>query len=152
MNEREGGNREENTRRSESEDRRKLFTVARMQFSHPRVDLRSSVRELRSFHFLFRAVFRILLDLERIVVSPVVRVSALRVIRRFRGAVIVVVMVVVVVVSRWTGAHLPHAATAAVAVTEAGRSLSLARVDFVGAVVDFCEGGRRLIRVLQSET
>lgn len=124
--------------------------MARVQFSHPRVDLRSGVRELRSFHFLFRAAFCFLFDLERFVVSPVVRVSALRVVRRFRGAVIVVVVVVVVMlVSRWTGAHLPHAATAAVAVTGAGRAH--ARVDFVGAVVAFCEGCR-VTRFLQSET
>lgn len=142
-----GGNREQNTRRSESEDRRRLFffTVARVQFSHPRVDLRSGVRELRSFHFLFRAAFCFLFDLELGVVSPIVRVSAVRVVRRFRVALIVVV----VLVSRWTGAHLPHAATAAVPVTWAGRAR--ARVDFVGAVVGFCEG-RRVTRFLQWET
>lgn len=113
-----------------------FFTVARVQFSHPRVDLWSSVRELRSFHFLFRAVFCFLFDPKCTVVSRVVRDSALRVVGRFRGAVIVVVLLlvvlvvfvlVVVLVSRWTGAHLPHAATAAVAVTGAGRARSLAR-------------------------
>lgn len=151
MNERGGGNREQNTRRSESVDRRKVpilsfflllllfffFTVARVQFSHPRVDLWSSVRELRSFHFLFRAAFCFLFDPKCIVVSRVVRDSALRVVGRFRGAVIVVVLLlvvlvvivlVVVLVSRWTGAHLPHAATAAVVVTGAGTlALSLSR-------------------------
>lgn len=154
MNGRGGGNRQENTRRSERQQKTfffffLFFTVAHVQFSHPRVDLRSSVRQLRSFHFLVHAAFCFLFDLERVVVSPVVRFSALRVVRRFRGAVIVVVVVVVMLVSRWTGAHLPHAATAAVAVTGQG---ARARVDFRGrGCLVFCEGGRRVTRFLQSE-